>query len=70
MSKYSVIAAGPPLRTGEIIKRDLDAQSALAALQEAKSSKGPAYVCDELGGIVGPHELERRIKGKQPKPLP
>lgn len=70
MSKYSVVAAGPPLKTGEIIRQGLSAGEAIEALEEAKSNRGPAYVCDELGGIVGPHELERRLKGKQPKELP
>ena len=68
--KYSVVAAGPPLKTGDIIREGLSAHDALEALNETKSRMGPAYVCDELGDIVGPHELERRSKGKEPKPLP
>lgn len=68
--KYSVIAAGPPLKTGDVIQAGLSAQDALLVLRETKSRKGPAYVCDEFGGIVGPHELERRSQGKEPKLLP
>ncbi len=68
--KYSVIAAGPPLKTGEIIKAGLSARDALQVLEDTKSTRGPAYICDELGDIIGPHELERRSKGKQPKSLP
>lgn len=68
--KYSVIAAGPPLKSGEIIKAGLSAHEALLVLADTKTTKGPAYVCDELGDIVGPHELERRKQGKDPKVLP
>ena len=67
MPKYSVVAAGPPLKTGDVIHEGLNAEEALKALEEAKTNRGPAYVCDEVGAMVGPHELERRLKGKQPK---
>lgn len=67
MSKYSVIAAGPPLRTGDVIKNGLNAEEALRTLAETKAHRGPAYVCDEGGALIGPRELERRSKGKNPK---
>lgn len=67
MAKYNVVAAGPPLRTGDLIKGGLNAKQAIDALEATKASQGPAYVCDEAGGLVGPRELERRSKGKTPK---
>jgi len=70
MPKYSVVAGGPPLKTGEVLREELSAEEALDALAATKSSKGPAYVLDDRGGMVGPHELERRGKGKSPKKLP